>query len=73
MSLEYITSSISVILEKRTFLLESSLSFYSSLLRSSLYSIIILGYRSLHTASLLLTCSILIVSIASYYREASSC
>jgi hypothetical protein len=70
MSLKRVISSVSIALEKRTFLLESLLSFYSSLLRLSLYSFLILGYRGLYVTSLLFVCSILIVSIVSYYRGA---
>jgi hypothetical protein len=72
MSLRRIIYDASAALEKRTSLLESPLSFYSSLLRPPLRGILIPECESLYTASLLLVCSILIVSIASYYRGTSA-
>jgi hypothetical protein len=70
-SLERVTSSVSIALEKRTSLLESLLSSYPSLLRPSLRGFLMLEYRGPHVAFLLFACSILTVSIAPYYRGAS--
>jgi hypothetical protein len=71
-SLERVISGASIVLEKRTSLLESSLSSYSSLLRPPLRGFLVLEYKSPRVASLLFTCSMLIVSIVSCYRGASS-
>jgi hypothetical protein len=71
-SLERVTDGASVVLEERTSSLESLLSSYSSLLRPPLRGFLILGCKSLHVASLLFACSILTVSIAPCYREASN-
>jgi hypothetical protein len=73
MSLGRVIYSTSVVLEKRTSLLESLLSSRSSLLRPYLYSVLIPEYKSLYAAFLLLACFILTVSIAPYYKGASGC